>query len=78
MPPFFSDAIQSLYTTWGLILASWESLALTTRILIALSASGGTIYAATKAEETAWSAALFFVAFGIFSYVIFAGYSFLQ
>jgi hypothetical protein len=78
MPPFFSDAIQGLYDTWGLILAYWGSLAETTRILIALFASGGTVYAATKAEETGWSAMLFFVAFSIFSYVIFAGYSFLQ
>lgn len=78
MPPVFSDAIEALYDTWGLILAYWGSLPETTRVLIALLTSGLLVYLATKAEETGWSALLFFAAFGTFTYVIFVGYSFLQ
>ena len=78
MPPFFSDAVQNLYDAWGLILADWGSLSAVTRILIALLTSGAVVYAGTKAEETGWSAILFFAAFGIFTYVILTGYSLVQ
>ena len=78
VPPFFSDAIQSFYDLWGLILAYWGSLSEVTRILVAIFASGGAVYAGTRAEETGWSALLFFTAFGIFTYVILSGYSLMQ
>jgi hypothetical protein len=70
--------VQSLYDVWGLILAYWSSLSDITRILVAMLASGAAVYAGTQAEETGWSAILFFAAFGIFTYVILTGYSLVQ
>jgi hypothetical protein len=78
MPPLFSDAVDGFFDIWRQLLEYWGSLPDVTRMAIALLAAGATVYAATKAEQSGWSAVLLFAAFGIFSYVVFVGYSMVQ
>jgi hypothetical protein len=78
MPPFFSDAIQALWDFWGLFVAHWQALSVVTRVLIAMGAAALTVYGGSRAEQTAFSTLLFFAAFGIFAYIVAAGYSLLQ
>lgn len=56
----------------------WETTPLATRILLALAMAGLGVYLGSRAERSGMSAALFFVAFGFFAYVIAMGISLIQ
>lgn len=73
MPAFFSEAVDALFSLPHLALIYWGSLALMTRILIALAASGLGVYSGSRSEQSGLSTLLFFSAFGCFAYVIAVG-----
>jgi len=73
MPAFFSEAVDTLFSLPHLALLYWQSLALMTRILIALAASAFGVYSGSRSEQSGLSTLLFFSAFGFFAYVIAAG-----
>jgi len=78
MPPLFSDAVNSLFEFYHLIIAWWGQLAVVTRIVIALVASAAAVYSGSKTEQSGLSMLLFFSAFGFFAYVIAMGFNLMQ
>jgi hypothetical protein len=78
VPSFLSDILDAFYTLRAEVVADWEGIPIATRILIAIVTAALAIYAGSKAEHGGWSGLLFFAAFGIFAYVMVAGYSMFQ
>ena len=78
MPKFVDDVFvafsQLIEDSHGL----WESTPVATRLIIALAMAGLGVYLGSRAEHSGVSAALYFVAFGFFAYVIAVGISQVQ
>jgi hypothetical protein len=75
MPSFLIDFFGGLWDFGESLAAYWRSLPEATRMLIAMLGSGLAVYGGSKTDHNGWSMVLYFGAFGLFAYVVIAGFS---